>query len=930
MIWGRTVNPLRAFVANIRQRLCGGQPGPKKSPRARLRCERLEDRDCPAVNLIANASVETPSTTASLPAGWHTDHYGTNAETFTYPTTGLDGQRSLRVDMTSRSDGDAKWYFDDVPVMPGAKYTFSDLYQSNAQTSATIRYKMSDGSYSYIGYYVAPAATSPTKFTFDFTAQSGAVSATVFHLIQTTGYLVTDAFSLTAAGSTGDTTAPTVSISSPVSGATLSGTVTLAAQASDNVGVAGVRFLVDGKQIGGEVASAPYQITLSTTTLSNGSHSVAGVARDAAGNSTTSASITFTVLNADTVAPTVSVSGPAANATVSGTINLSAQASDNLGVAGVRFLIDGQSFGNEVISAPYQVALDTTMLANGGHTVAATARDAAGNASTSSAVTFTVANTIQMPTNLIANPSVETLGTNGDPTGWSRDDWGTNATTFTPAVAGFDGARAVRVEMTSYASGDAKWVFNDVSVAPNTTYTFSDVYHANEGSELVARYKLSNGSDSYIWVANLGSQANWTAASYQVTTPANVVSMTMFHLIQGVGWLETDKFSLVGPGSSGGGGGGSGGGMVTLAFDDGWLSQLQNAVPVLEQAHLPASFYIITHANMGGSSFEEVQNPSLETAGTNGIPLDWSKSQTGTNSASFTYANTGSNGVHSARIDVSSYSSGSDAWYFQDVSVTSGTTYTVSHQFNATVPTSVVARFTNHDGSFTYVNLGGTQAATNGQWLTQTATVTAPANADAMTILHSISGVGSLSVDNFSVKELNPYADPTYMSPSQVQSLAAAGFEVGDHTMTHPYLTQLSAAGARAQIDGARADLIALGITPKTLAYPYGAYNSSIESIVSGDGFIGARTVNDGTNTSTTDHFALFHHEVDVTTTLADVQSWISTAKATHTWLILTFHRVDYSGDTYSTTPDEFQQIVNLVASSNLAPVTMAGGIARL
>jgi peptidoglycan/xylan/chitin deacetylase (PgdA/CDA1 family) len=350
-------------------------------------------------------------------------------------------------------------------------------------------------------------------------------------------------------------------------------------------------------------------------------------------------------------------------------------------------------------------------------------------------------------------------------------------------------------------------------------------------------------------------------------------------------------------------------------------------VPLLQQAHLPASFFVITRANQGGQAWEEVQNASLETA-TNGDPAGWSKVQLGINTSNFTYADTGSAGSHSARIDVSDYTSGYAAWAFQDVQVTAGSQYSLSHQYNSTVPTTTIVRFTRHDGTF--VDQTISLAATNGQWQTQNLTVTAPANADAMTILHTIRQVGSLSVDNYSVKPIDPYSNPSYLTPSQIQGLQAAGFEVGDHTMTHADLITLSAAGARAEIDGARADLVALGINLKTFVYPYGSYSAAVEQMVKADGFLGARTVMEGTNATGVDPYALLHHEVDVGTTVAQVQAWIAEAQQSKTWLILTFHEVNTAGGEYSTTPDTFRQIVNLVASSGLTPVTMADGLTRL
>src|SRR5205814_6321847 len=92
----------------------------------------------------------------------------------------------------------------------------------------------------------------------------------------------------------------------------------------------------------------------------------------------------------DTTPPTASMTAPAAGATVSGTITLSANAADNVGVAGVQFLVDGASAGVEDTTAPYAIAYDTSALGNGTHSFAARARDAAGNTTTSAAVAVTV------------------------------------------------------------------------------------------------------------------------------------------------------------------------------------------------------------------------------------------------------------------------------------------------------------------------------------------------------------------------------------------------------------------------------------------------------------------------------------------------------------------------------------------------------------
>ena len=86
-------------------------------------------------------------------------------------------------------------------------------------------------------------------------------------------------------------------------------------------------------------------MTWNTAAASNGEHVLTAVARDAAGNQT-SATVGVTVSN-DTTAPTVAFTSPAAGS-VSGTVTVAATASDDLGVTGVQFSLDGAPLGAEI------------------------------------------------------------------------------------------------------------------------------------------------------------------------------------------------------------------------------------------------------------------------------------------------------------------------------------------------------------------------------------------------------------------------------------------------------------------------------------------------------------------------------------------------------------------------------------------------------
>jgi len=78
------------------------------------------------------------------------------------------------------------------------------------------------------------------------------------------------------------------------------------------------------------------------------------------------------------VPPSVTITAPSSNQTVSGAVTLSASASDNVAVAGVQFLVDGAAQGAEKTAAPYSISWNSTAMSNGTHQISAVARDGAG------------------------------------------------------------------------------------------------------------------------------------------------------------------------------------------------------------------------------------------------------------------------------------------------------------------------------------------------------------------------------------------------------------------------------------------------------------------------------------------------------------------------------------------------------------------------
>jgi hypothetical protein len=237
-----------------------------------------------------------------------------------------------------------------------------------------------------------------------------------------------------------DTAPPAVAITAPVDMATVSGTTTVTASASDDVGVTGVQFQVDGVDVGAEDTSAPFSLAWDTTATANGTHAVTAIASDAAGNETTSSAVTVTIANnpPDT-SPPGAPSGLSALAG-SGSVSLAwGASSDDVGV--VRYDVYRSQTAGFVPSAATRVGqpvgtsyLDSG-LAAGTYFYVVQAEDAAGNLSAASnQASATVSAPPPAPSGLVAAYSFD------EGSGMSVADASGSGNTGTVAGAGWAAA----------------------------------------------------------------------------------------------------------------------------------------------------------------------------------------------------------------------------------------------------------------------------------------------------------------------------------------------------------------------------------------------------------------------------------------------------------------------------------------------------------
>lgn len=183
--------------------------------------------------------------------------------------------------------------------------------------------------------------------------------------------------------------APAVQLTTPASSTTVlpGRALRIGANASDDHGVRSVTFLVDGTAIA-ELTAPPYE-TIYVVPAGAASFTITATARDFDDNTATTSPVTVTV-NADTAAPVVRLTAPAAGRSLPSLgITIAAEATDNSAIGSVEFLVDGQVASTDR-STPYG-ASHTLPPGTTRARVAARAFDVAGNSSTSAAIDVDVA-----------------------------------------------------------------------------------------------------------------------------------------------------------------------------------------------------------------------------------------------------------------------------------------------------------------------------------------------------------------------------------------------------------------------------------------------------------------------------------------------------------------------------------------------------------
>jgi hypothetical protein len=532
---------------------------------------------------------------------------------------------------------------------------------------------------------------------------------------------------LVAATASTDVATPSSTIASPAAGSNVpvGSPLTISGTATDAGGgvVGGVEVSLDGGTTW-HPATGRATWTYTWTPTTAGSATIKSRAADDSGNlETPSAGVTITVGSSDTTPPTVTITAPASGATVSGTaVTVSANASDNVGVTSVQFLLDGASLGAADTAAPYSITWNTTTVANGAHTLSARASDAAGNTTTATNVSVTVSNADTtppaQPTGLSATPSASQIAL----------DWADNTESD---LAGYN----------VYRAASAGGPFTKLNSALLTVSAYNDTT-APVG--VTSFYRITAVDTS----SNESSPAAASALRPDTTVPAAPSGLTATASDSGnsLDWADNAESDLAGYN------------VYRAASAGGPFTKL-NAVALTRSdyddtlAPTGTSFYQVTAVDASGNEStpsamasaaltktNRMQNPGFELdANNDGRPDSW------TSSPRFTRSNTvARSGTFSGRNTASN-----NASYTLSQSITgltAGTTYTFTGWTNIpstsdTFTFSLQVRWRNASNGIIRTDTVASFNAQTSGWTKTSASLNAPAgttNAQALIVVSSL------------------------------------------------------------------------------------------------------------------------------------------------------------------------------------------------
>lgn len=499
-------------------------------------------------NLVPNPSVETAET-ATKPSQWTSNKWGSNSATFSYLTSGRTGSRSVKTEVTNYVDGDAKWYFNAVAVQTGKEYNYTDYYQSNVETQVVAQYLDAANNPSYQWLGSLPASSTWAQGSFTFTVPASVAKVSIFHVVNTNGWLVLD-------------------------DAELAATVTSIPQPGTNL------VTNPSLQTGNAADTAPAgwlqnkwgANTAKFTYVKNGGYqSTRSVRVDISNYQSGDAKWYFTAVSAKPNT-TYTFSDYYKSSVATRTVAVSYDANNVPTYIDLAASIPASSSWKKT-TATFKTPASTKKLSVF-HVI-----EKNGWLQTD---TFSlVEEQPVIDTDLVPNNSLERISTADPamPDKWLKNSWGTNTPTFEYVNGGRTGNRSVKVTISNYQSGDAKWYFEPITnLERGKQYRFSTWYKTNTAPHVVAMFIKDDGTEKYFGLPQPfpSGTTDWQFYSDTFSVPVDAKAVSVFLFVASNGYVQTDDYhiELYQPT-------GFSRPLVSLTFDDGQEDNVATALPML-------------------------------------------------------------------------------------------------------------------------------------------------------------------------------------------------------------------------------------------------------------------------------------------------------------------------------------------------------------
>lgn len=183
------------------------------------------------------------------------------------------------------------------------------------------------------------------------------------------------------------------------------------------------------------------------------------------------------------------------------------------------------------------------------------------------------------PPTLVPNASLElSTGNPAQPASWQTGGWGTNTPQYEYINEGHTGSRSVKLTMSNYQDGDAKWFFEPQQLERGKDYRFSAWYKTNTVPHVVVRYIKDDGTDKYFGMPRPepDGSTDWQHYTDTFSVPQDAQAVTVFFFLANNGWLQTDDYSIIPYQATG-----FNQSLLSLTFDDGFEENVTTVLPRL-------------------------------------------------------------------------------------------------------------------------------------------------------------------------------------------------------------------------------------------------------------------------------------------------------------------------------------------------------------